>query len=412
MRSRPFLALLLSAGLAVGLTAIHSNMAMAQNLFAPVVTVDETAITQFEINQRALLLQVFRTPGNHLQLAREQLIEDRLKMGEMRRAGLSLPEEAKRRAMEDFAGRANLTLDQFLTLLEQNGVEEETFRDFVVVGFTWRDYIRSRYRGRVQITEAEIDAALGAAGGSGSQIEVLLSEIIIAAPPPRANAAMATAQRISQYTSTSSFEAAARQHSALPSRGQGGRLPWLPLSNYPAAIRAILLDLAPGEVTAPLPITNGVALFQMRAVREAPQPIPESAAIEYAAFYIPGGLSDAGLAEAAKINDRVDSCDDLYGVARGLPAEQLDRVTLPPAEIDQDIALELARLDTGETSFALTRNDGQTLVFLMMCGRTPQLDAEIDREAVRTRLLSTRLAGYADALLADLRADATIRDVN
>ena len=375
--------------------------------FGPAITVNDSVVSQFEIDQRATMLRLFRTPGDLETLAREQLIEDRLKLEQLNAAGLRITDEGLQGAMEEFAARANLELEQFITVLGQAGVSEETFRDFVRVNVSWRDYIRSRYNSRAQISEAEIDRALGQSGGA-SGIEVLLSEIIIAAPPPQAASAMATAERISALSSTAAFEAEARRVSALPSRSRGGRLDWLPITNYPAALRGLILNLAPGEVTVPVPITNGVALFQMRGIREVSQAAPEPAAIEYAAFYIAGGLSDGALREAARIDARADTCDDLYGVAQGLPEEQLERSALPPADIPADVAMELAKLDAGEASYVLTRADGQTLVFLMMCGRTPALGEGQDRETIREQLRAQRLEGYADALLADLQAAARI----
>jgi peptidyl-prolyl cis-trans isomerase SurA len=375
--------------------------------FAPAITVNDSVVSEFEIDQRVIMLRAFRTPGNLKDVAREQLIEDRLKLEALNSAGLRITDEGLVDAMAEFATRGNLELDQFITVLGQSGVSEETFRDFIRVNVSWRDFIRTRFNDRAQVSEADIDLALGQSGASSS-IEVLLSEIIIPAPPERAQQANATADRIAQLTSTSAFEAEARRVSALPSRTRGGRLDWLPISNYPAGLRGLLLNLAPGEITAPLPITNGVALFQMRGVREVPRAAPEAAAIEYAAFYIAGGLSERGLAAARRIDARVDTCDDLYGVAQGLPEDQLERDVLPPADIPADVAMELAKLDTGETSYVLTRANGETLVFLMMCGRTPALDDGVDRETIRGQLRTQRLNTYADALLADLRAAATI----
>ncbi len=395
----------LTAALATCVTLMAPTMVTAQ--FGPAVTVNDSVVSDFEVSQRLAMLQIFRTPGANETLALEQLIEDRLKLEQLGNAGLSITEEGLRGAMADFAGRANLELDQFLTVLGQQGVSEETLRDFVRVNVSWRDYIRSRYGDRATVSEAEIDQALGQSSGA-SGIEVLLSEIIIPAPPPRAQQAIATAERISQLTSTSAFEAEARRVSALPSRTRGGRLDWLPITNYPAGLRSLLLNLAPGEVTAPIPITNGVALFQMRGVREVPTAPSEPAAIEFAAFYIAGGLSERALREAARVDANVDTCDDLYGIARDLPEEQLQRDVLPPAEIPQDVAIELAKLDPGETSYVLTRANGETLVFLMMCGRTPALGEGQDRDTIRAQLVSQRLSSYADALLADLMAAATI----
>jgi peptidyl-prolyl cis-trans isomerase SurA len=390
---------------ATALALMSPNMTAAQ--FSPAITVNDSVVSEFEIDQRVIMLRTFRTPGNLEDTAREQLIEDRLKLAALNSAGLRITDEGLVDAMGEFAARADLELDQFITVLGQSGVSEETFRDFVRVNVSWRDLIRSRFSDRAQVSEADIDLALGQSGASSS-IEVLLSEIIIPAPPERAQQASATANRIAQLTSTSAFEAEARRVSALPSKTRGGRLDWLPITNYPAGLRGLLLDLAPGEVTAPIPITNGVALFQMRGVREVPRAAIESAAIEYAAFYIAGGLSDRGVAEARRIDARVDTCDDLYGVAHDLPEDQLQRDVLPPADIPADVAMELAKLDAGEASYVLTRANGETLVFLMMCGRTPELGEGVDRETIRGQLRSQRLNTYADALLADLRAAATI----
>ena len=383
--------------------ALGGSPASAQSQFSPVITVNDAAITGYELDQRRRLLELFRTPGDLDALARTQLIEDRLKQAELDRAGVALTPEGLQGALDEFAGRANLTLDQFTTVLAQNGVDRATLEAFVGIGVTWRDYIRSRYGRAVEITETDIDRVLNQPG-SAAGIEVLLSEIIIAAPPPQAAAAQATAERIARLTSQAAFEAEARRVSALPSRANGGRLGWLPITNYPPQLQSLILSLSPGEVTAPINIPNGVALFQMRGVREVSAPQAAPTAIDYAAFYLAGGP-----AAARQLADRVDTCDDLYGAAQGQPAEVLDRLTQAPGEIPADVALELARLDPGEVSTNLTRNGGETVVFLMLCGRSFAADGAVDREAVANQLRSQRLAGFADALLAELRAAATIR---
>lgn len=382
--------------------------APAQGLFSPAISVNDSAITRYEIDQRVKLLTLFRTAGNLDELAREQLIDERLRMGYLQREGLNLSDEGLENAMTEFATRGGRTYEEFLNNITTAGVAEQTVRDFVEVNTLWRELIRSKFNRQVTITDAEIDAALASNTTNPASLQVLISEIIIPAPPEKAAEVAKLAEDISQMTSTTDFSAAAREYSATRSRDDGGRLPWQNLTELPEGLHGLLISLEPGQVTPPLQLENAVALLQMRDLREVATSASAPSEIDYAVFTIPGGLTEAALAEAARIDAETDTCDDLYGIAYGLPEDRLTRTTATPSEIDTDIALELAKFDAGESSAILTRNDGQTLLFVMMCNRIPQSAETIDRAQVENRLRSEKLAGYADALLAQLRDTAVI----
>ena len=185
-------------------------------------------------------------------------------------------------------------------------------------------------------------------------------------------------------------------------------MPWTPLSQLPPSLHPIILDLSEGEVTAPLSIPNAVALFQLRGIEETGRPATTYSEIEYAAYYISGGRSEAALATAASIRARVDRCDDLYGIAQGQPEEVLERGAKAPGDIPRDIGIELAKLDPGEVSTALTRANGNTLVFLMLCKRTSAERAEADIGQLAEIIRQRELQGHADQLIEQLRADARI----
>ena len=382
--------------------------APAQGLFSPAISVNDSAITRYEIEQRVKLLTLFRTAGNLNELAREQLIDERLRMGYLQREGLNLSDDGLKNAMTEFATRGGRTYEEFLNNITTAGVAEQTVRDFVAVNTLWRELIRSKFNRQVTITDAEIDAALASNTTNPASLQVLISEIIIPAPPEKAAEVAKLAEDISQMTSTSDFSAAAREYSATRSRDDGGRLPWQNLTELPEGLHGLLISLEPGQVTPPLQLENAVALLQMRDLREIRATASAPSEIDYAVFTIPGGLTEAALSEAARIDAETDTCDDLYGIAHGLPEDRLTRTTATPSEIDTDIALELAKFDAGESSAILTRNDGQTLLFVMMCNRIPQSAETIDRAQIENRLRSEKLAGYADALLAQLRDTAVI----
>ena len=394
--------------LLMGLSLGPALPALSQGLFETVITVNDLSITRYEIEQRARMFSLFRAPGDPRQLAREQLIEDRLKLDAALANGVVLEEEDIQAGMEDFATRVNMDLDQLLRALKGVGVDEPTYREFVRAGLSWQELTRARFASRISVSEADLERAKSAISGQ-TGVRVLVSEIIMPTGGVNPQEVQDRAARISEITSPAAFSAEARRYSATGSAGNGGRLPWQNISDLPPVLRSLILALAPGEVTDPLPIDGAIALFQLRDIEELDAPPPQFSAIEYAAYYIAGGRSDQALARAARIKADVDTCDDLYGVAHGQPESVLERGTKAPEELPTDIAFELAKLDTGEVSTALTRSNGETLVFLMMCGRTPKLDDDGPTDEDLTGFIrNQRLSSFSDGYLEQLRAEARI----
>lgn len=399
--------LVAAAALSIAVQTLFVAAAQAQNLFAPVAQVNEQIVTRYELDQRMRLLTILGG-GTSEKVALDALIEERLKSEAAARAGIEATDEIIAEGIQEFAARGDLAPEQLLTLLARNGVSAQTLRDFVANSLVWRDLARARFAAKAQVSEAEIDQALESNGPSGG-LRVLLSEIFLPARNPSEKAqSEAIARRFTTNPTIAKFAAAARQYSVAPSRARSGRLEWVPIGNLPPPLRNQILGMAPGNVTSQLSTGNAIGYFQLRAIEEIETPTPAADAIEYAAYYIAGGRSEAALAEAQKVEAKVDTCDDLYGIAKGQPESVLEIDTLPVADIPQDVALELAKLDTNEISTALTRADGQTLVFLMLCGRSYEARADADRESIRQRLQSARIGALADSYLAQIKADAAI----
>jgi peptidyl-prolyl cis-trans isomerase SurA len=390
-----------AAALAVALALM--TPVLAQDLFSPRLYVNDRVITNYELEQRALFLRVLRAPGNPEEEALKALIEDRLRQTESERLGLELTEEELMDGMTEFASRANLSVDQFVTELGKAGIAAETFRDFVSTGLLWRKAVRDRFLGQVPISENDVDRALEASARPRA-LRVLASELVIPAPEGQEEAAMAQAQQLSDTISgEGAFASAARRYSAAPTAGSGGRLDWLPLANLPAAIGQKILALDAGEVSDPIAVPGAVVLFLLRDVATDPTAEPIAVNVEWAEFLVPDD------AEAiARISASADECNDLYGQANGLPE---DRLTITKAGLETlpgDVAIELARLDPGETSTALTRGGFRRL--LMLCGREQVQDPVPTRDQIREQVINQKLEGMAEGYLEELRSAAFIRE--
>ena len=106
--------------------------------------------------------------------------------------------------------------------------------------------------------------------------------------------------------------------------------------------------------------------------------------------------------------NEIDACDDLFGIAKGLPEERLVRETLAASQLPADVRNSIAGMDVGEAT-VIARN-GQSNV-LMLCARRASLESEVDLDLVGNRLIDARLGTIAADHLADLRANTFVADV-
>ena len=415
-------------GAAIAVMLAGGQPALAQsNPFRPVVYVNDFVVTEFDIQQRQRFLQLLGAPDTDRAAAEKAVIEDRLRMDAGKKLDIRPKDEDVEAAITEFAGRGGLSIEQFGQLLSQNGIDAQIFRDFIVSGVVWREVVRARVVPTVQINDAEVEQEFQRIAATPRVTGVLLSELIIPAPPGQEQQALQLGEQIAANTrNESDFAAAARQYSATQSREQGGRLPWASLDNLPPSLRPILLSMQPGQVSQPLTVEGAVVLFMLRDTRGTVRPGARDQVLEFIRLRL-------GSAEqAAQIASVTRNCGDLFVQARNLPEQQLIHDTLPQSAIPSDIAVYLSSLDADETSVV---NTGVGADIVMLCKRTPALLAEPDepvtqlpaapgqtepaatpdpdalpaRDQVRDMLFNRKINNAAEAYLAELRANAILR---
>ena len=389
---------------AAAIALLTTAPATAQSPFSAAISINDSVVTNYEIDQRIRFLEVLNAPGNLEDTAREALVNERLQLAEARRLGLAAGSEQIETGMAEFAARANLSAEELVAALAQEEISVETFRDFVAVGITWRSIVQSRFGGGIRISDAEVDRAMEM-GTTLDGATISLAELIVPLTPENQEVLSDEMANLARQLNGSygDFSDAARQFSAAPSRDNGGAIGARPLSAIPPALRDVLLDLEPGEVTGPIPLGPAIAIFQMRGLADAGLQSPTITNIDYATVAFAGGRTPENLVAAQTLSGAVDRCDDLYALRPGSHT----RTSLPPSQVPRDIALELARLDANETSTGLVQAEGAALVWLMLCGRAVA-EPEGGRDAVRQRLFQERLENLAESYLAELRADAII----
>ena len=147
-------------------------------------------------------------------------------------------------------------------------------------------------------------------------------------------------------TSEAAFAAAAREYSASPSAPRGGALDWVKVSDLPPGLAQILLQLAPGQVTQPLPIPNGIALFQLREVQDGVAPPKGPLTVDYALYLSLAAARPRG-AGRPRIGER-HLQRSLRRCAPHRPRRRAQAGTTTMDEVPADVGMELAKLDHGE----------------------------------------------------------------
>lgn len=365
--------------------------------FAPRVVVDGKPITNYEYDQRLRFMTLLNAPGDLRKEAEKTLIEDRLRLIAGERLKLRLTPEQVEAGMAEFAGRFEMPVEEFVTILQANGVAAETFRDFVRAGLIWREVIRVKFgpAALASILEPEIDRALSIMTQRNTS-RVLLSEILLPASK------RVLADDLSKtLRGEAAFGAAAREHSLGPSAAEGGRVDWRNAAVLPQQVLAALEGLQPGQVTAPVRLPDGrYALYLLRQLELRDAVTPQATGVDHARLVIGGAGTAAGDAVLAQVMARVDRCNDL----NAFPGD-LTRATVVQSALPRDLAALLAPLDENEMT---TYVSGAAHVVVMLCSRRVLGEGEPDRDAVRGRLAEARVVGQADLYLAQLRSNARI----
>lgn len=370
------------------------------------IVVNDRIITNWEVDQRARFLELFGTQGDLVREAEDRLIEERLQLAVADRMGIRLTDQQLREGMEEFAGRVDLTVEEFLDIVGTVGIDPESYRDFIRAGMLWREVARQRFAPLIEISNAEVDRAMATYSQRGA-VRVLLSEIVLPTAGLQRIESARLGRQLAEIRTQAAFAAAARQHSVAESAARGGEIDWIPLISLPPELAGLLVSLSPGQVTPPIPLEQGITLYQLRRIEQLDTITPAASAVRYARLALPGRGSGAANRELERILDRVDACDDFHGVLRGASEETLRIETRKLPELGPDVAMEIARLNPGQGSTGLSQGD--TLVYLHLCERTlAGADTPFEREGVRERIFNDRVGQMSSAFLAELRADAHI----
>lgn len=161
------------------------------------IIVNNDAITSVDIARRVAFLRLQHAKGNPNETARKQLVEEALKMQEVRRLRADVPDAQVDASFERFAKSNKMTTKQLTQVLAQAGVTARHFKSFIRVQMAWPRAVQARYGGGGKMSGADLVAKMLESGGDKpSTTEYILQQVIFVVPSAkRSNSLLAARKR-------------------------------------------------------------------------------------------------------------------------------------------------------------------------------------------------------------------------
>ena len=380
------------------LCAFSESKAQANFLLAAKIQVNNSVITQFELDQRAKFLGVLKFADNHSELAQTQLIEERLKQSEAQKLNISASDVEIEDALTRFASRANLTVKEFNKELKRIEIYPDTFRSYVETEVIWQKLVNKKFGAQSSVSNLQLQRAKSISKFEDT-IQVLLTEIIIPFSTDDRSEKENLANLLKQIRSKEEFSNAAQKYSKAPTATVGGRVKWQNFDRLPGIIKPSILGLSPGQVTEPIMLTKAIALFQLRDIREIKTDRTQLELLDFVKV-------KSDLKYLLFVQDNFHNCSDLEAIIGDQTEVTLTRKKLLSDEIPNTLVPVLDNLDQNESEIIV--EDGQSQL-VIMCERNNQLNSTAQTlEQDKNVLQSNRLKHLARSFLETLKDNARI----
>lgn len=351
------------------------------------------------------------------QIAR-QLIDERLRMQEVQRRKIVVPDQQIAAAIREVAERNHMTFEALRAKLSADGVSQRTLVDQIRTQLGWTQVIRDQLAERGAINDVDVEAQQRILEQQVGKPEYRVGEIFIPVDDP---ANVADAQRfaetvIGELRAGAAFPVVAAQFSQSQTALEGGELGWIQLNQLDPSVARLVTEMPAGAVSNPVKVPGGFSIVTLQGKREFGRDVGTALTMRqvFLPFTTPLNAQDPTeqqkqtLEKAKGISASVHSCEQMEQVVKAngaaRPADpgpvRLESVN-PPA-----FRQMLASLPADRASQPLVTGDG--IAVLIVCSREQKNMASLSKQDIQRKLLGERVELLARQLQRDLRRQANI----
>lgn len=318
-------------------TFLNTGIALAedeeiQKIDRIVAVVDQVVITENELIDRIQTVrsQLEKQGGNvppmdvlQKQIL-ERLINDRLLLQYAAQTGIRVDDTQLDKTVERIAEQNKLSVPEFRTALEQEGISYRKFREDIRNEIVIARLREREVENRVNVTEAEIDNYLTTQSARGDvQDEFEIGHILVRTPedgsPEELQKLKEKAEQALQaLQGGTNFAEVSARYSDAPNALEGGSLGWKTSSQIPDLFNEALKGMQPGEVSPILRSPNGFHILKLTDRRGSTSPlVVEQTKLRHILIKLSEIVSESDAQQKmTMIKERLDHGSDFAELAR------------------------------------------------------------------------------------------------
>jgi peptidyl-prolyl cis-trans isomerase SurA len=429
MRHALFALLMATAGTAQAATPVTPvrpavPTAPAEPADGIVAVVNGEVITRADVDNRARLFAL--TTGQPIapealrllrpQITRE-LIDDRLRMQEIQRRKIAVPDIDVAHAIGDIEQRNHLPPGGLQAKLSGQGVSPSTLIAQIRTQLGWTRVLRQELSEHGRITEAEVAEQEKIFKQQQGQPQYRLGEIFVAAEDPsHLNDARKFADTvIQQLHAGAPFGIVAAEFSQSQTALEGGSLGWVRPDQLDPTVASLVTQMPVGAVSNPVRVAGGFDVVTLLEKRQVGSDLATVLTLRQAFYPFSTPLDPQNptpeqrkaLLDGQALSKSAHSCADVEAAGRAAGGKRaadpgpvrLDRLNGPMQQL-------LGGLAVGQASKALVTNDG--ILVVMVCARDQKNMAAMSHEDIANQLLEERVELASRQLQQDLKRRALI----
>lgn len=397
-----------------------------------VAIVNSEPVTNSEVrSQRERLQRDMQARGDNVSTAEltraalEQLIVEKAQLQEARDTGIKVDNQAVEQAMQNMAANNQLSREELLRRLAQDGISAERFREQLREQLMITRLREREVEARVRVSDLEIDQYLREQLGASTvqaPADLQLGMILVAVPensPPAQIEQLSrrAAELARRARAGEDFAQLAKSASDAPdAASSGGDMGLRSADRYPDLFVEATRDLQPGEVSAPVRSGAGFHILKLIDRRQGGAGtlmVTQSRARHILLRPGPQLSPAAAAARLADVRQQILSGRTRFADAArelsqdGSAAQGGDLGWAQPGQFVPEFEQALARLSPGQLSEPLISRFGVHLIELVERRQAP-VNLQEQRDMARGLLREKKLDESFSTWMAEIRARAYV----